>query len=254
MHRRFRFSRAPIAKGIALAGAMAVCLTAVTAEAHGIWFAQRAKQLALIYGIGADDLDMVKRLPQVEKIEAYDADYQPIKAAARVAGPIVLVDSDAQPTVVAAVMPYGTWSRVGTGEFEKKTLQEMPNATVSTHNIKYAVAIVGQLSKPLPALPGQVVQIVPAGPIPATLGTPLKYVVLYNGKPVAGAKVVNDMVNDPDAKELETGADGSVTLPVRNQGLNVIRAVYVGPSDQPKLYKQVEHTATLAFTLPHAPE
>jgi len=249
MHRRFRLSRA-----LALAGAMAVGLTAVTAEAHGIWFAQRAKQLALIYGIGADDLDMVKRLPQVEKIEAYDADYQPIKAAARVAGPIVLVDSDAQPTVVAAVMPYGTWSRVGTGEFEKKTLQEMPNATVSTHNIKYAVAIVGQLSKPLPALPGQVVQIVPAGPIPATLGTPLKYVVLYNGKPVAGAKVVNDMVNDPDAKEVETGADGSVTLPVRNQGLNVIRAVYVGPSDQPKLYKQVEHTATLAFTLPHAPE
>jgi hypothetical protein len=249
MKRKFRLSRVA-----AVAAAMTVCLTAVAAEAHGIWFAQRAKQLALIYGIGADDLDMVKRLPQVEKIAAYDADYQPIKAAARVAGPIVLVDSDAQPTVLAAVMPYGIWSRVGTGEFEKKTLQEMPNATVSTHNIKYAVAIVGPLTKPLAALPGQTVQIVPAGPIPATLGTPLKYVVLYNGKPVSGAKVINDMVNDPDAKDVETGADGAVTLPVRNQGLNVIRAVYVGPSDQPKLYKQVEHTATLTFTLPHLPE
>lgn len=252
MNRRFRPSR--ISRVIAFAGAMAVSLTAVSAEAHGIWFAQRAKQLALIYGIGADDLDMVKRLPQVEKIEAYDADYRPIKAVARVAGPIVLIDSDAQPTVIAAVMPYGIWSREGTGEFEKKTLQEMPNATVSTHNIKYAVSILGPLTKPLAALPGQVVQIVPAGPIPTTLGTPLKYLVLYNGKPVAGAKVINDMVNDPDAKEVETGADGSVTLPVRNQGLNVIRAVYVGPSDQPRLYKQVEHTATLAFTLAHAPE
>jgi uncharacterized GH25 family protein len=238
----------------ALAGAGAALTLAASAQAHGIWFAQRAKQIGLIYGIGADDLEMVKRLPMVEKIEAYDADYHPIKAVARVAGPVVLVDTDAQPTVVAAIMPYGIWSRVGNEEFEKKTLKEMPNATVSTKNVKYAVSIQGPLTRPLAALPGQAVQIVPAGPIPKTLGTPLKYLVLYNGKPVAGAKVINDMVNDPDAREVETGADGSVTLPVRNQGLNVIRAVYVGPSDEPTLYRQVEHTATLSFVLEHAPE
>lgn len=246
---------APILRpAIAIGTLAAATLLTVPAGAHGIWFAQRAKQTALVYGIGADDLDMVKRLPQVERIDAYDANYRPIKAAARVAGVVVLVDSEAQPTLVAAVMPYGTWSREGNGEFEKKTLKEMPNATVSTHNVKYAVAIEGPLSKPIPPLPGQVVQIIPDGPIPAKLGAPLRYLVLYNGKPVAGAKVINDMINDPDAKEAETGADGSVTLPVRNQGLNVIRAVYVGPSDQPALYRQVEHTATLAFTLPHAPE
>ncbi|MBJ7375941.1 MAG: DUF4198 domain-containing protein, partial [Sphingobium sp.] len=33
---------------------------AMPASAHGIWFAQRARQLALIYGVGADDLDAVK--------------------------------------------------------------------------------------------------------------------------------------------------------------------------------------------------
>lgn len=243
-----------LARIAAISGAAAVALMAVSANAHGIWFAQRAKQIALIYGIGADDLEMTKRVPLVEKVEGYDADYNPIKASLRIAGPIVLVDADAQPAVVAAVMPYGIWSRVGNEEFEKKTLLEMPNATVSTKNIKYAVSIQGALAKPLPALPGQVLQVVPAAPIPALLGTPLKYIVLYNGKPIAGAKVINDMVNDPDAKEVETAADGSVTLPVRNQGLNVIRAVYVGPSDQPTLYRQVEHTATLSFTLPHVPE
>lgn len=232
----------------------AMIMSSVAAEAHGIWFAQRAKQLALIYGIGADDLDMVKRLPLVESVTAYDADFQPINAAARVAGPIVLVDADAQPAVVAAVMPYGVWSRVGTDEWEKKTLLEMPNATVSTKNIKYAVTIQGQLNKPMPALAGHTLQIVPVGAIPATLGTPLTYRVLYKGAPLAGARMINDMVNDPDAKEVLTGADGTVTMPVRNQGLNVIRAVFDGPSDQPTLYRQMEHTATLAFTLPHAPE
>jgi nickel transport protein len=43
-------------------------------------------------------------------------------------------------------------------------------------------------------------------------------------------------------------------MPVRNQGLNVIRAVYDGPTDAPTKYKKIEHTATLAFTLAHAPE
>ena len=66
--------------------------------------------------------------------------------------------------------------------------------------------------------------------------------------------MINDMVNDPDAKPVLTGADGTATMPVRNQGLNVISAVYDGPSDQPKLYHQMEHTATLSFTLAHLPE
>jgi hypothetical protein len=237
------------------AATLAAMLSGATvAQAHGIWFAQRAKQLALIYGVGADDLDMVRRLPQVESVTAFDADYHPINAAARIAGPIVLIDADAQPMLVAAVMPYGIWSRVGSAEFEKKTLLEMPNATVSTKNVKYAVSILGSLNKPMPALAGHVLQIVPVGAIPAMLGTPLTYRVLYNGAPLAGARLINDMVNDPDAKEVLTGADGTVTMPVRNQGLNVIRAVYEGPSDQPKLYRQIEHTATLAFTLAHAPE
>lgn len=249
MRKSLMFRRALSAATLA-----AILSGATVAQAHGIWFAQRAKQLALIYGIGADDLDMVRRLPQVESVTAYDADYRPIHAAARVAGPIVLIDADAQPTLIAAVMPYGIWSRVGDAEFEKKTLLEMPNATVSTKNIKYAVSIQGALNKPIPALAGHALQIVPAGAIPTTLGTPLTYRVLYNGAPLAGARLINDMVNDPDAKEVLSGADGTITMPVRNQGLNVIRAVYDGPSDQPKLYRQIEHTATLAFTLAHAPE
>ncbi|HEX7852254.1 MAG TPA: DUF4198 domain-containing protein [Sphingobium sp.] len=239
---------------LALALAATVALPIVSADAHGIWFASRAKQLAIIYGIGADDLETVKRLPMIETVVGYDADYQPMKATTRVSGPVVYVDTDAQPTVVAAVMPYGVWSRIGDGEFEKKTLDEMPGATVSEKNIKYAVGIEGPLRKPIPALPGQTLQIVPDGPVPDKLGTPLKYKVLFQGKPVAGARMINDMINDPDAKEQKTGPDGTLIMPVRNQGLNIIRAVYDGPTDQPTKYKKIEHTATLAFTLAHLPE
>lgn len=236
--------------------AAAVCagVSAPPAAAHGIWFAQRAKQVAMIYGVGADDLDMVKRLPLVERVDAFDATYRPVGATLRAAGPIVLVDVAAPPTLLAAVLQNGVWSRKGEGEFEKKGRDEMPDATLAEKTVKYAVSVQGPLTRPIPALPTQALQVVPTGALPAMLGTPMTYVVLYKGKPVSGARVIADLINDPDAKEITTGADGRVTMPVRNQGLNVVRAVYDGPSDDPKRYDRIEHTATLSFALPHVPE
>jgi nickel transport protein len=224
------------------------------ADAHGIWFAQRAKQIAIVYGIGADDLEAVKRQPHMESVQAWDAELNPIGAQLRTAGPVVLVDTEAPPTIVSAVLQNGTWSKLPDGEFVKKSKDEVPNAVKSETTIKYATMIHGPLTKPVPLIPAQTLQIVPVGALPAKLGTPMTYRVYFKGKPIAGATVINDMVNDPDAAEVATGADGRVTLPVRNQGLNVLRAVYVSPSDQPTKIDRYEHTATLAFTLPHAPE
>lgn len=225
------------------------------AHAHGIWFAQRAKQLALIYGVGADDLDSVKRLPLVQSIAGYDARWKPVPTTLRVAGPLLLVDSDGDPTVVAAVLQNGIWSKTPDGEWHKKGRDEVPEATISEKTIKYAVHILGPLSAPLPPLPGQVLQIVPVdAKLPEKLGQPLKLRVLLEGKPVAGARVLADFVNDPDAQPVKSAADGSVTLNVRNQGLNVVTAILDGPSDEPTKADKIEHLATLSFVLPHAPE
>jgi len=225
------------------------------AHAHGIWFAQRATQLALLYGIGSDDLDSVKRLPLVESIAGYDADWKPIPTKLRVAGPLLLVDSESQPTVVTAVLFNGIWSKTPEGEWLKKGRDEVPNATTSEKNYKYAVRIVGPLSTPIPALPGQTLQVVPVNAtLPVLMGKPLKLRVLFHGKPVAGARVMWDWLNDPDGKPVKTAADGTVTIKVRNQGLNVITAIYDGPSDEPTKATKMEHLATLSFVLPHAPE
>ena len=226
----------------------------INAQAHAIWFAQRSKQLAVIYGLGADDLDAVKRQPNMESVAAYDADYRPIAASLRTAGPIVVVDTDAPPTLVTAVLQNGTWTKLPDGEFVKKPKDEVPDGVMSETTIKYAVTVQGPLNKPIPPLPNQTLQIVPVDAIPAKLGTPLTYRVLFQGKPAAGARVINDMVNDPDATPLATDKDGLVTLPVRNQGLNIVLAVLASPSDNPAKFDRYEHTATLAFTLPHVPE
>jgi nickel transport protein len=241
---------------LSCAAALSAALVAAPfVQAHGIWFAQRSTQLALLYGVGADDLDMVKRLPQVTSMAGYDADGKAVPTSVAQDGRLVLVNTDNQPAVVAAVLDNGTWSKTPDGKWHKKGKDEVPTAVVSEHTMKYAVHIRGALNKPLAALPGQVLQVVPVdAKLPALLGQPIRLQVLFKGKPVAGARVLHDWINDPDGEPVKTDANGMVTIPVRNQGLNVIVAIFDGPSEEPARYNRMEHLASLSFVLPHAPE
>jgi nickel transport protein len=231
-------------------GAAVLCaLTAMDSDAHGIWFAQRAEQIAVIYGVGGDDLDAAGKKSSYSGTAAYDADYQPIDASLRVAGPLLLVDVDAKPTVLSVVMDNGTWSQDAAGKWQKGGRDVNPSTKLAETAMKYAVSVQGPLTRPIPALKGQTLQIVPMTPIPEKLGTSMTYRVLFNGKPVEGATVIPDFVNDPDAARVKTKADGTVSLPVRNQGLNVVWAEYFGPAVDPKKAHRIDHVATLSFTL-----
>lgn len=244
-----------ISKFVVAAAITAGCTMGTTAQAHGIWFAERSTQLALLYGVGADDLDAVKRKDMVSSIAAYDAGGKAVKTGLTVDGRLLLVNTENQPALVAAVLQNGTWSKTPDGKWHKQGKDEVPTAVIAEKNIKYAVRIIGALTKPVPLLPEQTLQIVPVeSKLPALLGEPLKLRVMFMGKPVAGAKVLHDWINDPDGKPLLSDAQGYVTFPVRNQGLNVIVAIFNSASDQPKKYNDIENLASLSFVLPHAPE
>lgn len=234
---------------------LASLLIAANTHAHGIWFAQRATQLALIYGVGADDLDAVKRLPLIESVAGYDTEWNAVPTELKVAGPLVLVVSDGLPVVVSAVLNNGIWSKTPAGEWLKKGRDEVPDAVIAEKTFKYAVHVRGKLESKIPNLPKQTLQLVPvANKLPAMMGDDMKVKVLFQGKPVEGAAIKTDFVNDPDAVPLKTAADGTVTIKVRNQGLNVIAAIYDGPADEPKRIDKIEHLATLSFVLEHLPE
>lgn len=246
-------------KIIHLAAALTVGIAsfagAFSAQAHGIWFAQRAKQTALIYGVGADDLDVVKRLGLVTGTYGYDADWASVGATLRVAGPIVVVDSEAPTVAFAAIMDNGLWSRTPDGKWVKGGRDTVPDAVVAERTMKYAVHLTGTPNAPIPALPEQVLQIVPVDKtLPVEMGKLLTIRVLYKGKPVKDAAVKHDFVNDPDQEPVKTDKDGVAIIKVRNQGLNVLAATYVGPPDNPKQIDHIEYLATLSFVLPHAPE
>lgn len=238
-----------------VAATLSTAVLSTTAQAHAIWFAQRARQLALVYGVGADDLDAVKRLPLVKAVKGFDADGMPVNTSLRAAGAIPVVDSDEPIAIVAAEMDYGIWSKDASGEWHNKGRDEVVGATVSEHNFKYAVHLTQVPTKPLPLIAGHKLQLVPATPaIPQKMGEPIKVRAFYDGRPIAGADIQADYVNDPDQVPTKTDAEGYATIPVRNQGLNVLMAIYVGPTDNPAKYERMEYRASLSFVLPHLPE
>lgn len=243
------------AKLAVVAGLIAGMGAASLAQAHGIWFAQRSNQLALIYGLGADDLDMIKRQPKVKSVTAYDEHGKEVATQLTASGPLLVVNTDNQPAMVAGVLDNGLWSKTPDGKWYNKGKDEVPNATVSEHTFKYAVHLLKPLHGPVPILPGQKLQIVPVGDqLPEQMGKPLKIRVLFNGKPISGAEVQPDLLNDPDSVPLKTAADGTVTIKVRNQGLNVVVARFDSPPAEPAKANNDEHEATLSFVLPHLPE
>jgi uncharacterized GH25 family protein len=248
--RRFTFGLAAVA-----AAGLATVAVGLPAQAHSIWFAQRARQLALIYGVGADDLDAVSRMNKITSVTGYDDAGQQVVTSLRASGPIPLVDSEEPVSVVAAVMDYGDWGKMPDGEWHAATRKEHPTAVIGEHNYKYAVHI-GQMPKgAFPMIPGHTLQLVPAtGVLPSSMGMPVILKAWFKGKPAAGVQIITDYVNDPDQTPLVTGADGTITFPVRNQGLNVVTAILLEKPEGKSLYDHFEHRATLTFVLPHKPE
>ncbi|KFL47807.1 hypothetical protein IL54_3234 [Sphingobium sp. ba1] len=239
---------------VTVAGSALLALAAPL-SAHGIWFAQRATQIALIYGVGADDLDAVKRLPLIKTVTGYDADWAPVTTSLRTAGPIPVVDSEEPIAAVAAIMDYGLWSKTPDGKWHNKGRDEVPTASLAEHNWKYAVHLTKVPTSPVPLFEGHKLQIVPVDPaIPQKMGEPMKVRAYYEGKPIAGATIMSDYVNDPDEVAVKTGADGTATITLRNQGLNVLMGIYVGPADDKAKVDHVEYRSSLSFVLPHLPE
>jgi uncharacterized GH25 family protein len=238
-----------------LLAASVAALFASGAEAHGIWFAQRSDKLALVYGDGAEDLDVVKRLPKITSVKGARGDGTPVDVKLEPEGRLAFVNLDAKPELLTATMNNGLWSKDTKGKWHGKGKDEVPDAQISGRFLKYSTHLVQLPSAGLPPQPGLALQVVPVGSsFPRHKGEPLTVQVLFEGKPLPRAKVWQDIVTDPDAEPLVADDQGRVTLPVRNQGLNVVKSEHEAASVDPGKTNMTHHFATLSFTLAHAAE
>ena len=107
----------------------------------------------------------------------------------------------------------------------------------------------------VPALKNQQLQILPVGnAFLDQKGAMISHRITFNSKAVQGAKVINKLVNDPAQEPIINSGDGLVTLPLHNQGLNVIAAIYNGKSTNLNVFDKTEYLATPSCVLPHTAE
>lgn len=247
--------RVPSPRWPAVAALAAALCTALPAAAHEIWFAQRSNKLALIYGAGAHDLDIVKRLPKIVATQGLDAAGKPVTAELKATDSLVVVEAPPELAIVTAVMDNGLWTKDKAGKWHNKGRDEVPDAVVSGRYYKYATHLRKLPTTAVAPVPGLKFQLVPVGKaFPQKKGEALTVQVLYEGKPVAGVKVFQDTVTDPGGAHVVSGRDGRATIKVRNRGLNVVLAEYESGPENPAVTLMTEHVASLSFMYDPPPE
>ena len=234
---------------------MAAAAFSAAVSAHAIWFAQRVGELALVSGPGAEDLSVIRRLDKVTSVGGVDDAGRPVAVSLKRSDHLAFVNLDNAPAIVTATLDNGWWSQGADGQWVGKGKDEVPGAKTSGRYLKYSTHLRTLPKGEVKPVVGLTFQIVPVGNhFSQHMGDALTLRVLLDGKPAVGAKVWSDAVNDPDAKPVAVAPDGSVTLKVRNQGLNVIKAELDTLPSDPRKADKTEQTATLSFVLAHVPE
>jgi nickel transport protein len=235
-----------------LASTALAILQAAQANAHGIWIAQRHGAFAIVYGHGASDEEYAPS--KVTSLLARGADSKAREVAKIENADHVTFKPSDDTVLVTSTFDNGYWSEGADGKWVNKPKAEVPGAKQSGQYLKYATAILGPLGK-APEPQGLGLEIV-ASVDPTTLkaGDDLPLLILANGKPAEGAEITAEYTTASEVPAVKTGADGKITIKVRNQGLNVVVANLTVKTPDSKEADEIGHTATLSFSLGHGEE
>lgn len=238
--------------GLALGTAAMAVLLAGPARAHAVWIAERIEKPTVVYGHGASDEaydpGKITRVLAIAE-DGTTAEAKVLRGEANAT--LSLPDGTA---AVVLEFDNGYWTKRADGSWVNEPRSKVPDAVEAGRYVKHHVAVLrGDVS--LPSLPAQPLQIVPLeNPLTKKAGDALPVRVLLDGAPLAGAELIVDYINLDTLRAAPTDDDGRTTVPIRNQGLNVIALNHSVPTPGDPDGDETGHTATLAFTLGHGPE
>lgn len=230
----------------AVSGALALVLSLpALAGAHGAWVAERWGELGVVYGHGAgDDPYDPARITEALAI-AEDGKAAPVAVDRKEKHAIL--KPEGEPAAIALTFDNGYWTEKADGKWVNEPKDKVADAKETGHYIKNSLSLL-HVHDALPAFPKQDLQIVPLdNPVGRKAGDPIRLRLLYDGKPLAGAVVTLDYVNQASLKSDPTDADGEVVVTIRNDGLNVLAADHSVPLENDPKADKVGYTATLSF-------
>ncbi|WP_421591547.1 DUF4198 domain-containing protein, partial [Shinella sp. M27] len=202
---------------LAVSGALALVLSLpLTAGAHGAWVAERWGNLGVVYGHGAgDDPYDPARITQALAISEEGA-ATPVEIDKREKHAIL--KPEGEPAAILLTFDNGYWTEKTDGKWVNAAKDKVADAKAAGHYIKNSLSLL-HAHGALPAFPKQDLQILPLdNPVGRKAGDPIRLRVLHDGKPLAGAVVTLDYVNQASLKSAPTDADGEVVVAIRNDG------------------------------------
>ena len=230
----------------ALGAAMGLGMYATTVDAHGVFFANRLDQKALVLGEGP--LDNAYDPACVQRIDAYDVNFEPTTVERVDAGNHVTIVPDDDLGVTATFFDYGYFAKTTDGQvIPTRDYASVENLKAVTYARKYNVHYWNEAVKP-GGLYNVPIQIVPAvNPLTLRRGDTLRLRIYKDGAPYANAPVIADVLGDL-TNEMQADANGEISVRIANNGLNVIGVEVGFPTDNPIVTKKI--FSSLSFIIP----
>ena len=229
-----------------LGAALGLSMYAVPADAHGIYYANRLDQKALVLGEGP--LDNIYDPDCVQRIDAYDVKFNPttVKRIDTDKNMILVPGDDLG--VTATFFDYGYFAKTTDGKvIPTRDFMSVPNLKAVTYAVKYNIHYWNENVAP-GAIYNVPIQIVPAvNPLMLRRGDTLLLRIYKDGAPYANAPVIADVLGNLSSV-IRADENGYVSVRVSNDGLNVIGVEVALPTADVNVTKKV--FSSLSFILP----
>lgn len=230
---------------------LAALLAAQNVHAHASWIAQRLDKPTIIYGHGGEDNAYGGKT--ISHLTGLDKDGKAIALAMEKHEHNVSLQADDSHFAAAYVIDNGFWTKTKEGKWLNQPKHEVANAERASHSIKTALGILQAGGKIDAAALGDLqLVIVPLADVAAShMGDKVAVQVLFAGKPLPGAKIIGDYVNDSENAVATTDAEGKAEITVRNAGWNVFAVGHKVDLADNKNADAISYTATLSFNNAH---
>lgn len=186
----------------------ALLLLAGKTPAHDAWIEGRGAEFVVLYGHGEKTNGYAPA--KVKAISAVDAQGMPLSVEKKVAAESLSVTLKGRPVLVTLHFDNGYWSKTTEGT-KNLPRNEAPGALSAMHSVKFGKTILAWeavATRPQ----GLQLEIVPLSASAPQSGKEMTVQVLWEGKPLAGAKIVHAEYGKK--KPIEADAEGKARVPV----------------------------------------
>lgn len=231
-----------------LLGALILSFMTSTAMAHGFWIDKRAGELAIVFGEWGDDA-------------SYDADVLDSIRGLDKQGKSIAISTTANKNNITVNMPKDVSAVISTykpsyytqdnkGEWHRKSKLEVKDAVSGTVYVQNNITLFDNQDKPMSSADELQLQIIAlSDPFQLNIGDKLPVQVLFEGKPLANAKIAQDYINNPKGEFIVTDDNGKAHIVVQSTGITVLQVGHEVENQNKELSDKTYYNSTLAFNL-----